>query len=319
MGSYNLSCFVTKQTIASGDPARVLLLRDARGKRGRDVTIFDKEGQPIHLGRDAVHYGVGVESAWSPVGHSMKAIYDDYGVFKLADGEVDRASDLLKALHVHLSRAENDMRVGGFSPEALTTLPAQEAWETLMAVADRGMLFSKSCHPDGYRTIVVAAMHESAWQALLKIGMETTFEARDARSIETIDNIDAGIASGKESQRAAFDVLSGAFRFDVRDSVLNFVREKIGAVAVQYATSARSSADRATAIEVISDLWEDQLVFNGLGDLNLRLEPSLYAGQDYDNAIGREYLTLVSEVSADVSARRAFDDDFDHEDDGPTL
>lgn len=322
MGSYNHSCFVTKQTIAPGDPARVFFIRDRRGQRvDAELVVIDRHG--ITHRPDSADYGVGAFANWSPIGVSIKAIYSDYGLYDLPPESGASAWRFMKAIAKSLLISRD---FGGefgarlFEKDVGTAQDGgQDAWTRLMNAADRGLLYSRSAHPDGIRAIRVAAMHEAAYQHLLDASKDVR-KMRAERIVNAMDRfIPRFLKHGEFASRitAGVAVDADAPR-EFQDDVTRLGRDLIEDVLVAYGDGDRSPDDRQAAIAAIIDLSLDWAVLDALDDMNLALEPSRYAGQDYDNSVGQAYAKMVSAVSEKVVAQRAFEDEFDHDDEeGP--
>lgn len=306
MGSYNHTCFVTHQTIATDDNVRLWLVR-----RQPDISSFTRP-----------------DSMWSPIGASIEAKYDDYGLYTLNDGGRDRAKSLLDALSSrvtkHYSNSTDEFLRDDFQ-NALKTGGVEDAWKLLMTAADRGVLRASGYQDKTEAPVYVAAMHEAAYQGLLSCAAKQRCSV-EFKASDCISMTDALFAKASTNMNAssAFLVIIGdvyrAFHQDpILDDVTNMRRFRFSAIIEDYVGGERTAEKRDIAVNRIADEMKDEAVFKALEYMNIAIQPSLYGGQDYGNEVGRMYSELVNSVSTQVSAQRDFDGDYDEdEDDEPT-
>lgn len=82
----------------------------------------------------------------------------------------------------------------------------------------------------------------------------------------------------------------------------NRALEHIIAMVVKEALTEEAGCEKAMPY------LQSRYIIEGLTTHNLHISPMVYAGQDYDNEIGRGYAKFIREVSAKVSKRRRSED-----------
>jgi len=79
MGSFNMTCFASQQTISTGEACRVLPIRQQATYNPMTVRSGDTTAQVFGPSHSTCYY----ESFWEPVGAFIKAKYNDYGQVEL--------------------------------------------------------------------------------------------------------------------------------------------------------------------------------------------------------------------------------------------
>lgn len=96
MGSFNTSCFASRQTIAPGDPCVVVPVVQQRTFHAVELTYRGQNFQQYGPTFSACH----PSRFWTPVGAFFEAVYDDYGGVRLLDTPSNRVR-----LHIFLQDA----------------------------------------------------------------------------------------------------------------------------------------------------------------------------------------------------------------------
>ncbi len=342
MGSFNVSCFVSRQTIAPRDGCFVIPVRQASGYSpvalhhgGRQTTLFGPCASTCHPTR-----------FWVPAGAALEAVYDDYGRAALSDTPHNR--EMLRLFLVEAAERVPRVEAGPNSvhdvaldfqavvrehaPELLSGgAPSFEAlvrcWDVLFEVGQEGRTFwAKACRDESAqmlqpRALGFAFVHRAAWDHLVHLGQHHEgfyTRPRDVDSVlgRLLDSLDAG-------ERSPF---SGEARVSIAVTCSTWAR--IGAYeGARYPGQAevleevllrvlQAELPREEALARLRPLALERYFNDGLSVLNLHFEPVVYASQDYDNEQGRFYADMVAEVSARVSAGReepasGLDDDAD--------
>ncbi len=86
MGSFNTACFVSRQTIATGDACKVIPIRQAHTYREVETSFGGKNAQLW----GHCHSTCYPDRFWAPIGGFFDAVYDDYGRFTLTDNVNNR-------------------------------------------------------------------------------------------------------------------------------------------------------------------------------------------------------------------------------------
>ena len=138
MGSFNLSCCISRQTIAPRDPCMVMPIVQSRTWR------------PVAMnfrGQDSLQYGMAHSSSypfrfWSPVGAFFEATYEDYGRVTLLDTAHNR-THLLEFLGSALrntpvvSLGENETHELAFNLSAFMQETTPQLWAYLQSLDTR--------------------------------------------------------------------------------------------------------------------------------------------------------------------------------------
>lgn len=199
MGSFNIACFATNQTIASGDLCRVLPVIQAAGYRAVDISLGEEKTTAFGVASSTCY----PDSFWGPAGGFITAKYDDYGRVELELDPLMRAhlmhmfGELLQSGYV-TAQGENshhdlpfDMRsfLAEKAPGVLAVLTTKKAgdledkagdidwhngdidgelvetWDYIWEVVFKQRLFIS--HRGHARVFSFAVMHEEAYQALV--------------------------------------------------------------------------------------------------------------------------------------------------------
>ena len=305
MGSYNHTCFVTHQTIATDDNVRLWLVR-----RKPEISSFTRP-----------------DSMWSPIGASIEAKYDDCGLYTLNDGGRDRAKSLLDALSSRVTKHYSIPTAKFLRDDIQNVIKrsnVEDAWKLLAMAADRNVLRASGYHDETEAPVFVAAMHEAAYQGLLSCTAKQmgSVETKAFDCIHMVDKLCAGqdaLPGGSSGFLMIGNVYNKFHQDPIHDDVTNIRRAQFELIIEEYIKGQRTVNQRDAAANRIADAMKDEAVFKALEYMNIAIQPSLYGGQDYGNEVGHMYSKLVSSVSAQVSAQHDFDGDYDEdEDDEPT-
>lgn len=96
MGSFNTSCFVTKQVIRPIDEVIIFPIAALVNSKNKFNSYDNGEGLYLHK-VTTLNHEVHFNSTWNVIGKMMTAVYDDYGMFKI-DDTVDNMSSLIHNL-----------------------------------------------------------------------------------------------------------------------------------------------------------------------------------------------------------------------------
>ena len=323
MGSYNVTCIASGQTIAEGDDVRVIFVRDASGLHGK-VSVKTRAGQESTL--DQGPYSVGVDAIWQAASQSFRGHYADYGEFNLHPDDRDRAKAFMKTIAPYLCNghvnSSDTFTVASFD-ESIDDI--DKCWRILMEASVRGSLFTTSIFQDGPRSIRLAAMHESAYRHLVDNAKNLWGPVTAAGFAEKIiEAVDVEIADPtllvKKLSLIHSMCVNEALRqtYDGRGHTpfLDQRRAEMEPLIDAYTSDPTTSA-RALLIKELCPLLEDAVMFEGMNWLHLALMPSRYRGQDYSNELGSDFAKMVASVEQTVSALRKIDEDFEDEPPAP--
>ncbi len=258
MGSFNTSCFVSRQTIAPGDACMVIPIQQQSTYEQVALT---------YNGEESAQYGVCSSTCyptrfWRPVGAFIEAEYDDYGRFTLKDSPLNRfkLKDFInEALKMAPVVAQGDNKYHDLAYD-LTQFMQQSAADLLAVLTAKGedkpastdgdLLWSQSVacwdyiyevsqeqrmfwrnYKGALRPMNFAAMHRLAFDELVAMTnayvgwdnesyeMRAFFDRAMAETKERLAELDASI-QGETEDAAARKHLRKFFAFDrLRDSL----------------------------------------------------------------------------------------------------
>jgi hypothetical protein len=339
MGSFNTTCFVSNQTIASGDKCRVIPI------------VQQATYQPVSLtwkGNSEDIYGVSHSTCystafWKPAADVIPAEYDDYGQVKILFSPLSRAKlmsffrEVLEKCPV-VAQGENKYHDQPFDFSAFLSQKAPHlsarfaqdkdikpltqldeldveltaCWDYIFEVASEHRLFI--CNYQGVpRPLQFAVMHEVAYEAL--IAETANQKTWDGVSCEQTTFLQHAVQKAKEvTQKYAennFDMRDFWFSNAFREALAYFNREgsytsplELVMVPKMVEKYYANEITENQFIERLLPQLNDRYALAALEEFNLKLSPMVYAGQDYQNQIGSAYAKFVSGISAKVSRGR---------------
>lgn len=345
MGSFNISCFASQQTIAPGDPCWVMPVVQSASYNPVDICLPSGVVQRFGVANTTCY----PNSFWNPAGPLLEATYDDYGQVRLENTQSNKFKlwSLVSYWHskvVNVGQGENPYHENAldihkvFELEAPTfykllnkvEVPAEElerrSWPECVAVFDRIwkasqqhrlFLLKSGTEP---RPMQFAAIHADAAQTLVEqVGALTNWDNESLAPRELFRRaITAAKAelqkapSGEPDQAEVFALVRKSMASHVAREELRRVGSCTGvdyevenralSIAVEKVLDGELSEDEA--FEKAESYLHTRYVLEGLMSHNLVITPIVYAGQDYDNSIGRDYAKFIRKVSARVTKRR---------------
>lgn len=335
MGSFNLRCFVSGQTIAPGEALVVVPIV----RQQSPATVWlEHQGKRYEVPGSSVGACYPTDY-WRPVGPALMGVYEDYGCLEL-EKSVPNVEALLSFVQLALShvpkvRPLDDARADvGFSLAALLdefspgtresllrrndtdTLAAfddalferlQSFWDALTRVIQEGKLFWIGYA--GPQPCNLAVIHRRAFDELVaSIERSSNWEGHP---LSRRNFFDRALASAESRFKEASKFSSG------------FASHQ---AAQRFASTMRGLADwegarmnfvedfflNSCQLHLAGHLSEDGLyqrtlpmqnfvyAMAGLARHNVFFEPMATAGQDYSNAIGAAYASFVKRVSEQV-------------------
>lgn len=344
MGSFNISCFATNQTIAPGDKCWLLPVHQQSGYPAASVRMKDSGVHPAFAAASSTCYP---NAFWQPFACFMPAVYDDYGDAKLVLNEHSRpaALNLLQTMLArcpNVDQGENEYHELPFdlegylkknAPQMLADVRSAEArkifqagmsdhdeamqacWAYISRAAFKGRTFIVNGFGD-IRPVQFAVMHDETYQALAahaQKGKDWEGNTLEVKAFLAMAMRKARAALAEDS-RAGEDPVLKQIRFvdamrDTLDAIDNSPRYprglEISCLHEVASLAAGTDTFDAALIEGFSPYLMGRYVIAGLCEYNLRITPMVTSGQDYDNEIGTNYAKLVSHVSKKVAALRS--------------
>lgn len=341
MGSFNMTCIASQQTIAPGDLCRVLPILQQSSYQ--DIAI--RRGEEAEKTLGVTHSTCYYDSFWQPVGSFIQATYADYGRVELELDEQMRVNvmNLFKEVHSRAWQTEqgenrsHDLAfdfsafIAEKAPGVKAVLTDRNAptewrdgaldeeltacWGYMWEVGQKQRLFM-SDYKGRARAFNFALVHEEAYAEMLSMvssgtdwhGNSNEPAAYLRRVIAEDDPYDI-VNGGKPAQddRYFAYALSSRIRdaFSRADGAGQSVGSPLGGIVYNLA-NAFSEGDLSIE-ELVAQcrpMLEDRYVLAALNNMNLRLVPVVTSGQDYDNSIGQGYSKFVDTVSAKVTRGR---------------
>jgi len=342
MGSFNITCFASNQTIARRDTCRVLPILQSSSYNPVQLSRGDQAAQLYGIANSSSY----ASCFWQPVGGFIECTYDDYGRVNL---ELDEASrfEVFQTLNFLLtqgwvtaqgenkdhekafdfpeflgknaqglgaelaSRSPNLMRVTDGSLDAEMRVCWAYVWE---ATFDLRIFASRHSNPTQFQ---FAVLHEETYQVLVEsIASATTYENESMAPaalikrtlVECKRRFDAFVAKNgpQESYTLGFRMADS-----IRDMLSHSAGQSCHLGSVTYSAILELCIELAEArlseeefVEQMTPFVEGQYAIGGLNAMELRITPMVSAGQEGFNEIGQEYLAFVAKVCPRVVRAR---------------
>ena len=230
----------------------------------------------------------------------------------------------------HLQQFLTHQKDDGFELQVdLMWKEVEAAWEYMWGLAHEQRLFATE-YAKQVRPLQFAVVHDAAFRH----GIALHASAKTWGSQETLDQrsvFDRALtAANARAADSAEDSPDNAFMKNW--SFQDEMRSSLDGIGTSRGLRYPNSTDFLSLLgkaylagtvtadhffERIKPWLDQRYFFSTLEDLNLRLVPMVYSGQDYDNCIGKNYASFVTVVSKEVSAERRsrYGDDEDEDSD----
>lgn len=351
MGSFNVSCFVSKQTIASDHEAVILpIIQQATynpisllAPSGKDYKEFSKYGFR--------HSNCYPTSLWGYAGPIIKGTYDDYGQFNLAE-TTENTSNLISFFNslskniCNVKQGENETHEPAFDfselysvKEKYTFVQLTEIWEQVWDISQRSRLFLND-HRDDPRCVAFAVMHKCSADYLL----ETVNNSKNWDNVsmeqhayfnhyvnERISRMLEIFQDKKEKNdiiRFAAIGLIGLEGYRIGEQEGTYLGkyykdadDAIDKIVSYFEKNPESVTIPQNITDEVFDEFKSQIehryIAHALTNLNIKLSPLEYGSQDDNNELGNDYLTMLKEVNERVNkttrARFGYDEEEEEE------
>lgn len=356
MGSFNVTCFVSLQSTATGDSCFVLPVLQESSYEARAV---------LRQGVEEQLYGVAMTHSyahafWAPFGGFIEARYGDRGSVELLDTPINRLRlrELFRRLLSSAATTKElddagvplfDFKafVEGSAPALLAELeraaghaveyasPAsdaalfadmQSAWTYLETAMWHHRVFAGDLF-HRLRPLQWAVMHKSAFAELVGlVENNLLLSGGSARREDVLRRFFDDAPGFLESQalpapsdspeerelRLEALVTRSMQESSLRDALapldrcgsLHYPSERVELV-LAFNRYRAGELSREELNEVLRPTFDTRYALGGLNELNLRIAPAAFGGEDYSNEVGRQYARLVQAVSAQVCEQRA--------------
>lgn len=318
MGSFNTSCFVTKQVIIPGN--KVILFPIGAivqsNNRFNKICINDNE---ICSETHAVTFNgiIGINQTWDILSMPLMAIYNDYGSFTIIETE-ENVQHLLMFFKFLYSNAivdsikdifENYIHL--FNDKTYTFSDLHKLWDELWEdIFDNKVIVNANSH---YYQLSFSVASLYVYDYVLNKG---DYYKQFVNTInEDIDKFYQKINKLENSTQKIKDALIPMYISDIlSESPINFYRPKINTMKVKFTQNEliklqdilNSKKITASIIyNMVKYRYKFYYFIKYLEELLvIKLEPIAYVCQDYSNDIGNDFIKMAKHVSKKLKKER---------------
>ena len=337
MGSYCITCSASGQVIAEGDPCVAVPIIQQSTFNPVELMLDDQPYSLYGVANTTCYPG----SHWAPKGAFVTGTYADYGYIDPEDTPTNRRAmaELFRTLwknapivkegknpsheipfdlktfagiaaptlaeRISASRTYDNVNIDGVPFPEL-----QRTWEYVWGVANEHRLFCR----DGsmrIRPLQFAAFHRVTFDHLVaftnkQVGWDNTSFALDAFLLRQIAELTEEEAAPNGKSQAFFmrEAFIERLKLGMSDSVGNALlpfREDVYRLLTARMDTGLSQAEfLADMTPIMAGVYS----IAAMNQLNLRFNPIIYAGQDYDNRQGKAIAKFISGVSREVTKAR---------------
>lgn len=333
MGSFNVKCFVSQQTIIPGHEAIIFpIVQQSTFKpvelimRGNsDVVELSRYG----YANNTCHH----TSFWGFYGPIIIGCYDDYGRFTISESELNERA--IRAFLNKLSDRVYDVKPGDNEyhehPLVFSDLYCKEkeysfaelvsAWDTIWDLAQEARLFVRNYKGEP-ASVAFATMHKVVGDYLLEnMSKRTTWDNRTLEPksffknyfIRRLESLFAAIGQEDSFNNILFVSLTLGRLEDFRigseegSFIGEFYRDSNVTARIKEYFELNPES-RTISDEVLDEFYElfkpeieHRYISSAINEPNIKLMPMSYAGQDYDNEMGNKFLEIVQESNKRVN------------------
>lgn len=351
MGSFNTTCFVSHQTIKPGQKVYVTALYQSYDYAPVEVTheVFPGNIQiySVVANRGSTCYPT---AFWTPLSEYITAEYSDYGAVTIDNTPENLRK--VRSLVAQLTKACPTVELGSneyhdvaFNLKTKPELTIDSSYEDHVAIWDHiweAVFEDRAFIVRGKQTALLgfSIMLQVTGDYLVTLtekstdwnnnpmDMKSLLERKTNDFISRFKNMaeDTHKDNAKVKDFVVTFASQELFRladFGISDTRLPINLEPTTELYEALASQYKVTADLINPItaETLDKLYKSlysslQFLYidSGVCQLNLKYSPMIYAGQDYDNEIGRNYLKLVQHVAAEIKKEIDFENE-DEEDD----
>lgn len=341
MGSFNTSCFVSKQTIVRDTESVILPISQNLSYNPIEVSFGEKE---------VAKYGFTSSTAyatcfWNYAGPIIRGKYIDSGDFKLLDTEENKVNLLAFFDHLHkcafkTKEGENKGRDHAFDFQGLYSPKDDYSFDQMCSIWDQMWKIVQSRrafirhHSGEPINLSFAVMHHKTAEYLInKIGSVESWNGNSQEQKTFFGNYikdkfssiaDFFVERDKSPKEfyAFFGVqIASLDNFHIGEQSATHIsnyydnfKKTLNAVEEYSNPDEIELNDKLIdkLFEILKSNIDHQYIHAGIDLFNLKIEPMVYAPQDYANDIGKEYVEMVAEVSGHVT--QEIKDRYDFED-----
>lgn len=335
MGSFNTTCFASRQTIAPGDPCIVIPLVQQASFKKVDMTFQDKRLSEHGYANSICH----PVRFWTPVAGCLHATYDDccefnllatarntYNLHQLIRAAIQRIPTIHEGanayheakfdLRTFMSQHAPDLLVHLYSETKELSKPelaeqAQKCWGYIAeSVLSQRLFWGTDVFT--LRPFSFGVVHQAAYDELIRLTEKNARVQSESHAMYAA--FERALAFANESHAKAMNegncahqlvaVSSAGERFKQAFQVglmpgMGF-SESPALLQMGLSKYFRGELTKDRLFEVLRPTFEWLYFCEGLSSLNLHFEPLTYAGQNYDNSIGCMYYKFIREVNKNM-------------------
>lgn len=311
MGSFNTTCIVSQQVIATSD--KVVIFPIVQQSSYAPVELINKDGSRMEA------YGHSSSSCyptafWMYAGPMLIGEYDDYGKFELENtgNNIENIKQFFNIINRSAFKTVGgknqyhevpfDMSKIYTEAKDYTFKELDEIWKQIEDVVAECRLFVRGItHGDKPKSLQFAVMHKTAADYLTKdvessMGYNNeSYEKRDffnkyLEQYELLRSLVMRIPSldgyGMGDQEGAY--ISRLYSSKVAFDLVNAESNKAEGMNI------KALGDKL--FELLKSNIDHRYIHVGLDRLNIKLTPMAYSGQDYANEAGKNYAGMVRSV-----------------------
>lgn len=329
MGSYNASCFASKQVI--GPRAKCYVLPILQARTYTEISMdFD--------GKTLSQFGIANATCypnafWEPFGAFIEGTYDDFGQISLKKSAVNCArlvqfiSDLCESAPVvhagENTSHDHPFNIKEFVADNTTVLQevlkgddpdtkqlgalfsdCETVWDHIYYIAQEQRLFA-SDYNRNVRVLQFAMMHSAAFGNLL------TMVSADKLKAHIVEKMLSSLERVEKYKGVDKDLFGFALEGCVSRAVQGIgdfggnrfpgEEEQAKRILSDYVHDKMTTEDATNALGVVLN---DRLIARALSWINLPYSPMVTAGQDYSNDAGKMYADFITQTVDKVSKNR---------------
>jgi hypothetical protein len=333
MGSFNTTCFVTNQTIASEDRVRLFPIAQQTSYNPVKLSYKDKEWEQFSYCSSTCY----PTRFWEFCGPCLTGEYDDYGQFILDNtpknqDSIRRVFNYLLGNAAITKKGKNECHDIAFDMSKIYSKDKKytfkqliNIWEKMWtAVVHECRVFVRD-YQGAFRPFGFSVMHESTAKYLIDFSenskdwnglVETRYDfIKNTYNEHHVIDLVKEYLSDKEANFMSMFRIEGIVRDYLRCGegmdVARHYNIDYDAVIVKIANGMLAGMASEITDGIVKDimplfdsLFDAHYIMGGLNELNISISPIVYASQDYSNDVGKQYTELVTKVCQEVSAFR---------------
>jgi hypothetical protein len=329
VGSFNLTCFASRQTIRRNDPCLVVPILQqtthypAMLKTGSgSLRQFGVPGTACYP-----------DDLWSLFGGPIEARYDDFGEVTLLDTPTNRTllraflRDVLESSPAvaqggnpsvetefdfpALLKANKITILGSAPPSEDFMRQASLCWDEIWKIAREGRLFAiRPGAEQQFCPLQFAVLHHSAASQLVAVATQgKDHRGRSLSARAQFDRMRKEARASVSAMATRIEMNAPMRRYHFADHLKGGLSQLCGGQGltehlmqlIQTTVMETKLKRRDALYEALRPFLDFALLNRGLRMLNLYWQPNVTSGQDYSNDIGKRYARFVQRAAKAVA------------------